>query len=203
MPFLHKQKHKCPCGKNYFIIKNFNYNKGHFEECWEMNCSQCKKTYRLSSFLKETQEGFSEVYLWSPINILSDLTITEAKMRKAQGDVVALAHERYLEQWVVYCCKGKTKRGVWGRMTSEGKKEPTFSLFEKIVTNLNMADYLINYFNFQNMGYIFRKLNICDPQIEEMVNLVERYKHRLIQAQNKVWQQRPQLSNPINKKVDE
>ncbi len=180
---ISEQKHQCPCGQSFFTVKKFHDRNGLFEEYWEMSCNRCKQGYQLDNFLKETENGPAEAYFWVPRNIFSDMVILEAQLHKAQKSILALAHEMYLEQWTLYCYKGKTKREIWNRLTSQGKREPGYKLFDRMATSSNMADYLKDYFNYQNMDYVLKKLNVRDSKIDYMTNMVGNIKQRLEKTQ--------------------
>jgi uncharacterized protein YutD len=162
------QKYQCPCGRSYFTVKRYHDKSGQFDEHWEMNCNHCKQRYQLSSFLKETDQGINEAYLWAPINIFSELAIVEGQLHRAQNDALALARELYLERWILHCCRGQTKRDVWRNLSDDGRREPGFALFDSLVNDLNMGDYLKDYFNYLNLDYILKKLRARDLRLEEM-----------------------------------
>lgn len=182
-----EQKFRCPCGESYFTIKSFHDSNGPFEEHWEMKCGRCKQGYQLSSVLGETKRGPSEMYLWAPRNIHADLGLAESNLKKAQKEVLNIAHEMYLEQWILYCFKGKNKREIWNRMTSNGQKEPQFALFENLLLSLDFAEVLTNYFNYQNMDYIFDKLDITNEVLDEMKKLVMRRQRAVDRIKNMLW----------------
>jgi len=182
-----EQKVKCPCGESYFTIKSFHDSKGPFEEHWEMKCEYCKKGYQLSSVFGETKRGPSEMYLWTPRTIHVDLGLAESNLKKAQEEVLNIAHEMYLEQWILYCCKGKNKREIWKRVTSNGKQDPPFALFQKLISDLDFTEFLTNYFNYQNMDYILDKLEVNDTILAEMKKMVMRRQGAVDKIKNMMW----------------
>lgn len=160
------QKYQCPCGKSYFTVNRYHDDQGPFDEHWEMNCNHCKQRYQLSSFLQETDQGINEAYLWAPINIFSELAIVEGQLHRAQNDALALARELYLERWILHCCRGENKRDIWKNLSDDGRREPGFALFDRLVNDLNMGDYLKDYFNYLNLDYILKKLRARDLRLE-------------------------------------
>lgn|GEM_PF-2460278 len=194
-----EQKFRCPCGESYFTIKSFHDSNGPFEEHWEMKCEHCKQGYQLSSVLGETKRGPSEMYLWAPRTIHADLGLAESNLKKAQEEVLNIAHEMYLEQWILYCCKGKNKREIWKRLTSSGKKEPSFALFLKLISGLDFAGFLTNYFNYQNMDYILDKLEAKDTVLDEMKKIVMRRQSAVDRIRNTMWINGVNDSHKVNK----
>jgi len=179
----HLSKYKCPCGKGYYTVNHYHDDQGPFDEHWEMNCGDCKQRYQLSSFLKETGRGLSEVYFWAPINIFSELAIVEGQLQKAQNDILALARELYLEKWIIYCCRGESKKDIWRRLSDDGRREPDFELFDSLVTDLNMSEYLKDYFHYHNMEYILKKLGVRDLRLDDMNRTIARHQQRLERIQ--------------------
>lgn len=164
----HALRYKCPCGKGFYTVNHYRDEQGPVDEHWEMNCTECKQRYQLSLFLKETKQGINESYVWAPINVFSELAIAEGQLKKAQDDALALARELYLEKWIMHCCKGESKKDIWRRLSDDGRREPDYALFDGLVNDLNMSEYLKDYFHFHNMEYILKKLGVRDLRLEDM-----------------------------------
>ncbi|MDQ7797379.1 MAG: hypothetical protein RDU76_00360 [Candidatus Edwardsbacteria bacterium] len=162
------QKYKCPCGKSYYTVHSYYDQAGLFDEHWEMNCCRCKQRYQLSSLLKESGRGLNEAYLWAPINIFSELAIVEDQLHRAQGDMLALARELYLERWLGYFSGAKTRKDVWRRLTDGGKRAPSYRLFVRSAPRDNLEDYLQRYFHYFNVDHILEKLGVRDIRLDEM-----------------------------------
>lgn len=163
-----KQKHHCPCGDGFYTVTKFRDTEGLFDEHWEMKCSRCREAYKLSNMPHNSNDIISEIKFWAPSKISYRLINAEENLLKAQKDVLDLAHEMYLEQWMLHCCKGKNKKELWSRITNKGEREPDFVLFNKTADSNNLSDYLKQYFNFQNLDYVLGQLSVRDAKLDEL-----------------------------------
>jgi hypothetical protein len=177
----HQHKYKCPCGKGHYTVNIYNDKSGPVDEHWKMNCIHCKQSYQLSSILKKTKYGVNESYVWTPISIFGDLAFAEGQLHKAENDLMSMARELYLEKWILYFSGARTKREIWNRMTDNGQREPDFYLFDQMVYEYNLSEYLERYFQYHNLEHILKKLNVRDMRLEDMKNKIHSLEYNVDQ----------------------
>jgi hypothetical protein len=169
----------CPCGKSYYTVKKYSDSKGPFEEMWEMKCGCCKNKYEVSSLFSEKKNEIIETKVWMPVKMFNDIISLESHLYASQKKTIEIAHEMFMEKWILYCFSGKNKKEIWKLLTDEGKREPEFSFFDKKVTAENIIDYLKEYFNYQNLDYILKKLKANDLKINQMRSHTEEIRNKL------------------------
>lgn len=178
------QKYKCPCGKSYFTVNSYHDENGLFDEHWQMGCPHCEQLYQLNTHVMEKDGQLQEAYLWTPISLFSELTITESQLHKVQADALLLAREMYLEKWMLYFSGARTKNDIWSRLTDDGKREPSYEVFDEFVNRKNLSEYLQNYFQHHNLDYILKKLNIQDIRLQYMNHRAESIRQKTEKLKN-------------------
>lgn len=186
MPFgqNHVQKYKCPCGKSYFTVKSYHDENGLFDEHWEMACPRCEQLYQLNTHVMEKNGLLQEAYLWTPVSLFSELAIAENQLRNVQADALLLAREMYLEKWVLYFSGARTKKDIWSRLTNDGKREPSYEIFDEFVNRNNLSEYLQNYFQYHNMDYILKKVGAQDIRLQYMNHRAESIRQKMEKLKN-------------------
>jgi len=108
-------------------------------------------------------------YLWVPRESYEKIEEIERQLERTKEEIVNLEHSRYMDAWLSYFNTVKTKKEVWRILTDDGKRYPSLSTFYSDVRDSDLRHYLREYFSYDNLAFVLKKLKIEDKEIDEKI----------------------------------
>lgn len=173
------RQYKCPCGSGTYTVRGFMDDWNRSEERWEMDCPICKQKYQLYTYHYYDSGMVCDAYLWVPRKLYEEMKGIEEKLERTKEEISGIAHSRYMDMWLSYFNDAKTKKEVWRRLTGNGKKYPSLSTFYSHTKNDDLTKYISHYFDYDNLTFILKKLEIKDSEIDKKILRVKEIKDRL------------------------
>jgi hypothetical protein len=136
----------CPCGKGKITTTRFMDDWNRTREETKMDCSVCNKKYVFDACEVNEKGQWFQTGNWIKVE---DAKKADALVKEA-GKMIekanALAISRYLKLWLNTFADIKSKKEIWSKLISNGKRYPSLSTFYNGVRSSGVERYLESHF---------------------------------------------------------
>ena len=173
------KQYKCPCGAGSYTVRFYSDDWNRYRTEWEMDCPLCKQNYRLYKYCYPHHGIMETSSLWVPKELYEKREKLYEQLSQCQEEVAEISKSRYLNRWISYFNNVKTKKGIWEKLTDNGKTYPSLSTFYAHVRSIKIETYLAREFNYNNMLTILKKLGIEDSEVNERMRAIKEMESEL------------------------
>ena len=150
---------KCPCGKGTYSVTSSSDDWNRFRTSWTMNCTECKRNYRLFEFTYH-RDGMGETgFRWVKTEIYDAAMAMIERGERMEESCLAKARAEYLEI-LVQQCNDLSRKEIWTKLSKGLRSFSSLGTFYKHTKGRDKRAYLADVFQYYPVPDVLRLIGV-------------------------------------------